>query len=158
MTPEQLFSRVQCSRLASTYRRIRRRVRAWIFGAPTVAIEILNGLLLTAWGLTLLQDGLAGQPTYPLVTRVAALTWASEVAAGMFVLAAVFAFVGVLRRDPRGERLSSFSLQLGGTLWAVVAVNFWAAYPPLHPSALAYTCIAAVTWLSGCVLWSEDDL
>lgn len=136
------------------YRSLRRVAHAWMFATGTRSIEIFNGLALLVWAVALLDDRLLSLSVY-IGAKVYMHPWANEALAGLFALAALFALAGLFRKDEAAQKLSSFALQLGGLIWACVALNFLATYPPLNTGVGLYGLLAFVAWSAGCYLWDE---
>lgn len=137
------------------YREIRRAVHNWMFATTgTRGIELFNAGALLVWAVALFDDRLLALPIY-LGRGVWSHPWANELLAGLFAVASVFAIAGLLRKDLRAYKLASFALQIGGLLWAAVALNFLATYPPLNTGVGTYGLLAFVTWSAGCYLWDD---
>ena len=136
------------------YREIRRSVRHWMFAAGTRGIELFNAGALLGWAWALIDDRLLAIPIY-LGSSVWTHPLANELLALLFATASVFAIAGLLRKDQAADKLASFALQIGGILWAAVALNFLATYPPLNTGVGTYGLLAFVTWSAGCHLWDD---
>lgn len=130
------------------YREIRRSVRHWMFATGTRGIELFNVGALLVWAWTLIDDRLLAIPIY-LGSSVWTHPLANELLALLFATASVFAIAGLLRKDQAADKLASFALQIGGILWAAVALNFLATYPPLNTGVGTYGLLAFVTWSAG---------
>lgn len=136
------------------YTQIRKAAHAWMFGTGTRSIELINAVALLMWSLALLDDRLLSLYVY-LGAGVLSHAWANEALAALFAVAALFSLGGLLRKDPESDKLASFALQIGGLMWACVALNFLATYPPLNTGVGIYGLLAFVTWSAGCYLWDK---
>ena len=136
------------------YREIRRSVHHWMFATGTRGIELFNAGALLVWAWALIDDRLLAIPIY-LGSSVWTHPLANELLALLFATASVFAIAGLLRKDRAADKLASFALQIGGLLWAAVALNFLATYPPLNTGVGIYGLLAFVTWSAGCHLWDD---
>lgn len=136
------------------YREIRRSVHHWMFATGTRGVELFNAGALLVWAVALLDDRLLALPIY-LGRGVWSHPWANELLAVLFSVAAMFSVAGLLRKDIKADKLASFALQIGGLLWAAVALNFMATYPPLNTGVGIYGLLAFVTWSAGCYLWDD---
>lgn len=136
------------------YREIRRSVHHWMFATGTRGIELFNAGALLVWAWALIDDRLLAIPIY-LGSSVWTHPLANELLALLFATASVFAIAGLLRKDQAADKLASFALQIGGLLWAAVALNFLATYPPLNTGVGTYGLLAFVTWSAGCHLWDD---
>ena len=136
------------------YREIRRSVHHWMFATGTRGIELFNAGALLVWSWALIDDRLLAIQIY-LGSSVWTHPLANELLALLFATASVFAIAGLLRKDQAADKLASFALQIGGLLWAAVALNFLATYPPLNTGVGTYGLLAFVTWSAGCHLWDD---
>ena len=136
------------------YREIRRAVHHWMFATGTRGVELFNAGALLVWAWALIDDRLLAIPIY-LGSSVWTHPLANELLALLFATASVFAIAGLLRKDQAADKLASFALQIGGILWAAVALNFLATYPPLNTGVGTYGLLAFVTWSAGCHLWDD---
>ena len=136
------------------YREIRRAVHHWMFATGTRGVELFNAGALLVWAWALIDDRLLAIPIY-LGSSVWTHPLANELLALLFATASVFAIAGLLRKDQAADKLASFALQIGGLLWAAVALNFLATYPPLNTGVGTYGFLAFVTWSAGCHLWDD---
>ena len=136
------------------YREIRRAVHHWMFATGTRGIELFNAGALLVWSWALIDDRLLAIPIY-LGSSVWTHPLANELLALLFATSSVFAIAGLLRKDQAADKLASFALQIGGILWAAVALNFLATYPPLNTGVGTYGLLAFVTWSAGCHLWDD---
>ena len=136
------------------YREIRRAVHHWMFATGTRGIELFNAGALLVWAWALIDDRLLAIPIY-LGSSVWTHPLANELLALLFATASVFAIAGLLRKDQAADKLAGFALQIGGLLWAAVALNFSATYPPLNTGVGTYGLLAFVTWSAGCHLWDD---
>ena len=149
-----LIAAVEAHPWMERYRRARRAMHAWMFASGTRAVELLNAAALVMWAAALLDDRLLSLPVY-LGASVWWHSWANEALSALFAVAALFALAGLLRKDKASDKLASFALQLGGLLWAGVALNFFATYPPLNTGVGTYGVLAFITWSAGCYLWED---
>lgn len=136
------------------YREIRRAMHGWMFATGTRGIELFNAGALLVWAWALIDDRLLAIPIY-LGSSVWTHPWANELLALLFATASVFATAGLIRKDQAADKLASFGLQIGGLLWAAVALNFLATYPPLNTGVGTYGLLAFVAWSAGCHLWDD---
>ena len=136
------------------YREIRRSVHHWMFATGTRGVELFNAGALLVWAWALIDDRLLAIPIY-LGSSVWTHPLANNLLALLFATASVFAIAGLLRKDQAADKLASFALQIGGLLWAAVALNFLATYPPLNTGVGTYGLLAFVTWSAGCHLWDD---
>lgn len=140
--------------MVERYRQIRKAAHAWMFATGTRGIELLNAMALLVWGLALLDDRLLVLYMY-LGAGVLKHPMANEALSAVFLIAALFALAGLLRKDLASDKLASFALQIGGLMWACVALNFMATYPPLNTGVGVYGLLAFFSWSAGCYLWDD---
>ena len=66
-----------------------------------------------------------------------------------FLACAAFAVLGMLCDARRCKVLGGYALLLGALTWALLAMGFVAAYPPVNTAMFVYTAISAMCFLSG---------
>ena len=150
-----LLSRFQALKNAPNITRLRnlyRRFDAWMFGTPTMIIQVLNTAFLLTWGALLLNETLLEIPLYAGYLGAKA-TEIHGFLSGVFFVAAFFALVGFVCKSYRGDMFSGFALQLGAVLWLCVAMNYHASYPPMRPGLLTYGFFALMCQMAGTRLW-----
>lgn len=126
------------------------RLRRWLFDTGTRAVEALNAALFAVWGFVLLADGerlikIEHYQGFVLFERVLG----RQVWACLFFACAAFAVVGLVCASPRCKTLGGYALLLGALIWALLAIGFARAYPPLNTSMFVYAVIALLCYLSG---------
>ena len=131
---------------------IRARFYKWLFGTPTTVIEALNGMLLFAWGVAIMDDKMVSISLYAGFLGPSVVRW-NECVSMMFFIVSSLAVVGAVKKGPRADRISGYALQLGAVLWLCVAVNFFASFPPLNTGMLTYSIFAMFCWMAGNQLW-----
>ena len=60
-----------------------------------------------------------------------------------------FAVLGMLCDARRCKVLGGYALLLGALVWALLAMGFVAAYPPVNTAMFVYTAISVMCFLSG---------
>lgn len=124
------------------------RFRDWLFGTPTQILETINIMYLLGWSVALIDKRLLAKPIYAGALPNNAFEF-SQYGAVFFIVAAIFASIGVRKRDPHHDRVSGYALQLSSFLWFVISINFMASYPPLNTGVITYFIFALFCWLTG---------
>lgn len=132
---------------------VRKRFYKWLFGTPTTVIEALNGTCLLAWALALLSDDTVSLPQYSGFFGESITRW-NEYVALLFFFAACCAYLGAVRNGYFANRLSGYALQVSALLWACVALNFYASFPPVNTGMMIYGVMACFCWVTGNYLWT----
>ena len=125
------------------------RMRRWLFDKGTRAIEVLNATIFAIWGMVLLGDGGMMQTEHYKGFAVFEAIFGRKAWACAFLACAAFAVLGMLCDARRCKVLGGYALLLGALTWALLAMGFVAAYPPVNTSMFVYTAISVMCFLSG---------
>ena len=125
------------------------RMRRWLFDKGTRAIEVLNATIFAIWGTVLLGDGGMLQTEHYKGFAVFEAIFGRKAWACAFLACAAFAVLGMLCDARRCKVLGGYALLLGALTWALLAMGFVAAYPPVNTSMFVYTAISVMCFLSG---------
>ena len=125
------------------------RMRHWLFDKGTRAIEVLNATIFGIWGAVLLSDGGMLQTEHYRGFAVFEAIFGRKAWACAFLACAAFAVLGMLCDARRCKVLGGYALLLGALTWALLAMGFVAAYPPVNTSMFVYAAISVLCFLSG---------
>ena len=125
------------------------RMRRWLFDKGTRAIEVLNATIFAIWGTVLLIDGRMVQTEHYKGFAVFEAIFGRKAWAGAFLACAAFAVLGMMCDARRCKVLGGYALLLGALTWALLAMGFVAAYPPVNTAMFVYTAISVMCFLSG---------
>ena len=125
------------------------RMRHWLFDKGTRAIEVLNATIFAIWGTVLLIDGRMVQTEHYKGFAVFEAVFGRKIWASAFLACAAFAVLGMLCDARRCKVLGGYALLLGALTWALLAMGFVAAYPPVNTAMFVYAAISALCFLSG---------
>ena len=125
------------------------RMRRWLFSKGTRAIEVLNATIFAIWGMVLLGDGGMVQTEHYKGFAVFEAVFGRKAWACAFLACAAFAVLGMLCDARRCKVLGGYALLLGALTWALLAMGFVAAYPPVNTAMFVYAAISAMCFLSG---------
>ena len=125
------------------------RMRHWLFDKGTRAIEVLNATIFAIWGTVLLGDGGMVQTEHYKGFAVFEAVFGHKAWACAFLVCAAFAALGMLCDARRCKVLGGYALLLGALTWALLAMGFAAAYPPVNTAMFVYTAISVMCLLSG---------
>ena len=125
------------------------RMRRWLFDKGTRAIEVLNATIFAVWGTVLLGDGGMLQTEHYKGFAVLEDIFGRKAWACAFLACAAFAVLGVLCDARRYKVLGGYALLLGALAWALLAMGFVAAYPPVNTAMFVYAAIAVMCFLGG---------
>ena len=122
----------------------------WLFDKGTRAIEVLNATIFGIWGTVLLGDGgMMLQTEHYKGFAVFESIFGRKAWACAFLACAAFAVLGMLCDARRCKVLGGYALLLGALTWALLAMGFVAAYPPVNTSMFVYAAISVLCFLSG---------
>ena len=126
------------------------RMRRWLFDKGTRAIEVLNATIFTVWGTVLLVgDGGMVQTDHYKGFAVFGAIFGNKAWACAFLACAAFAVLGMLCEARRCKVLGGYALLLGALTWALLAMGFVAAYPPVNTAMFVYAALSVMCFLSG---------
>ena len=125
------------------------RMRHWLFDKGTRAIEALNATIFAIWGMVLLGDGGMLQTEHYKGFAVFEAIFGRKAWACAFLACAAFAVLSMRCDTRRCKVLGGYALLLGALTWALLAMGFVAAYPPVNTAMFVYTAISVMCFLSG---------
>ena len=125
------------------------RMLRWLFDKGTRAIEVLNAVIFGIWGAVLMGIGGMVQAEHYKGFAVFEAIFGRKAWACAFLACAAFAVLGMLSDARRCKVLGGYALLLGALTWALLAMGFAAAYPPVNTSMFVYTALSVMCFLSG---------
>ena len=110
---------------------------------------MLNATIFGIWGTVLLGDGGMVQTEHYKGFAVFEAIFGHKAWACAFLACAAFAALGMLCDASRCKVLGGYALLLGALTWALLAMGFVAAYPPVNTAMFVYAAISVMCFLSG---------
>lgn len=128
--------------------------RRYLFSTPTKAVEFLNGLALTLFGLVfLLNANMLGKYKLYLNFNYVGPLW-------VWGIVVFIGLVGLnsMRKDTlESNMLSAITLKVSSLIWFLIAVMFGADYPPLSTGIGTYFSMGVVNVLAGLHLSGQNE-
>lgn len=135
------------------------RMRRWIFGTGTRALEVFNALALVGWSVTmLLDDRLLQTPTYLAFNRISDSSWLNEGISIAFAVPAVVSVAGIYWNGVKLKMLAGISLLGSALAWALVTAGFIASYPPTNTAVTLYAALSMLCFFAGEHLIFESEV
>ena len=118
------------------------KFQKWLFETGTRAIKFVNALCLFGFAVVLFGFGEALYK-YKLYDKFESVP--PPVLASVMATLALLQVISMFGKPSRSQIIGGYMLICSGLVWFVVAVAFWASYPPLStgvvfPSVMALIC------------------
>ena len=127
--------------------------RVYLFSTPTKAIEALNGLTLSLFGLVFLINGATlGQYKFYVNFMYMGPSWIWWV-----VMLLGITQLNAARKDTlESNMMSAICLKLSALVWFVISLMFGSDYPPLSTGFFTYMSFSLLNVLGGFHLSAQN--